>query len=157
MKPAAKPAIKPAAKPAIKIDALLRRVERTALVVCVVMATAAFGIGGGRILPVLAVAAGGLLALVSYRMIVSSAEGLVGMIAPSDAADEEPGQTAAAGRPSPVLTAARVVGRYALLALLAYVMIARLRLPPLGLLAGASSVVAAISLEAVRFRSTQAR
>jgi hypothetical protein len=30
-------------------------------------------------------------------------------------------------------------------------MIARLRLPPLGLLAGASSVVAAVSVEAVRF------
>ena len=103
MKPAAKPAIKPAAKPAIEIDALLRRVERTALVVCVVMAAAAFGIGGGRILPVLAVAAGGLLALVSYRMIVSSAEGLVGMLAPSAAADGEPAETEAAGRPSPVL------------------------------------------------------
>ena len=40
--------------------------------------------------------------------------------------------------------------RYALLALLAYVMIARLRLHPVGLLAGASSVVAAVSVEAGR-------
>jgi hypothetical protein len=40
--------------------------------------------------------------------------------------------------------------RYALLALLAYVMIARLRLHPLGLVAGASSVVAAAVLEAGR-------
>jgi hypothetical protein len=40
--------------------------------------------------------------------------------------------------------------RYALLGLLAYVMIARLRLHPWGLLAGASSVVAGVSLEAVR-------
>src|SRR3970040_1816046 len=32
----------------------------------------------------------------------------------------------------------KVAGRYALLAFLAYVMIARLRLPPLGLIAGAS-------------------
>jgi hypothetical protein len=43
-----------------------------------------------------------------------------------------------------------VIGRYALLALLAYVMIARLRLHPLGLLAGASSVVAAAGVEALR-------
>jgi len=43
-----------------------------------------------------------------------------------------------------------VIGRYALLALLAYVMIARLRLHPLGLLAGASSVVAAAAIEAGR-------
>ena len=34
----------------------------------------------------------------------------------------------------------KLAGRYALLAFLAYVMIARLRLPPLGLMAGASSV-----------------
>ena len=40
--------------------------------------------------------------------------------------------------------------RYALLALLAYVMIARLRLHPVGLLAGVSSVVAAVSIEALR-------
>ncbi len=44
-----------------------------------------------------------------------------------------------------------IVGRYALLAFLAYVMIARLRLSPLGLMAGASSVVAAATVEAARF------
>ena len=43
-----------------------------------------------------------------------------------------------------------IAGRYALLAFLAYVMIARLRLPPVGLIAGASSVVAAASIEALR-------
>ena len=42
----------------------------------------------------------------------------------------------------------RMTGRYALLGFLAYVMIARLRLPPLGLIAGASSVVAAAVIEA---------
>lgn len=41
-------------------------------------------------------------------------------------------------------------GRYGLLALLAYVMIARFRLHPVGVLIGASSVVVAASLEAVR-------
>ena len=40
-----------------------------------------------------------------------------------------------------------IVGRYALLAFLAYVMIARLRLSPLGLIAGASSVPIAVVLE----------
>ena len=45
---------------------------------------------------------------------------------------------------------AKVFVRYALLVLLAYVMIARLRLHPLGLLAGASSVVVAASVEACR-------
>ena len=41
----------------------------------------------------------------------------------------------------------KIAGRYALLAFLAYVMIARLRLPPLGLIAGASSVPIAVLLE----------
>jgi hypothetical protein len=40
--------------------------------------------------------------------------------------------------------------RYALLGFLAYVMIARLRLHPIGLLVGASSVPAAAFVEAVR-------
>ena len=44
----------------------------------------------------------------------------------------------------------KIAGRYALLGFLAYVMIARLRLPPLGLIAGASSVVAAAGAEALR-------
>ena len=44
----------------------------------------------------------------------------------------------------------KLVLRYALLGLLAYVMIARLRLHPWGLLAGASSVVAGVALEAIR-------
>jgi hypothetical protein len=47
--------------------------------------------------------------------------------------------------------ALKMAARYALLAFLAYVMIARLRLPPLGLIAGASSVVAATMVEALRF------
>ena len=45
----------------------------------------------------------------------------------------------------------KIAGRYALLAFLAYVMIARLRLPPLGLIAGASSLAAAAAVEAIRF------
>ena len=51
----------------------------------------------------------------------------------------------------------KVAGRYALLAFLAYVMIARLRLPPLGLIAGASSVVAATVVEAVRHLSKKTK
>jgi hypothetical protein len=141
----------------VQVDVLLKRVERTAVVVCLLMSLAALVLAGGSILPPIAVLAGGLLASVSYRMIVASAGVFADTLAPPgpaaassgglvDAADTSPGT-----RPSPVLTAAKVAGRYALLGLLAYVMIARLRLPPLGLLAGASSVVAAVSVEAIRF------
>lgn len=140
----------------MQVDVLLKRVERTAVVVCVVMALAALAIANGRVMPALAVLAGGILASVSYRMIVSSAGALADTLAPPGSAAAMPLQESAApapdsARPAAVLTGAKVAGRYALLALLAYVMIARLRLPPLGLLAGASSVVAAVSIEAFRF------
>ena len=46
--------------------------------------------------------------------------------------------------------AVKLAGRYALLALAAYVMIVRLRLHAIGVLIGASSLVAAASFEAVR-------
>jgi uncharacterized membrane protein YjgN (DUF898 family) len=60
------------------------------------------------------------------------------------------GKHAAATSPRIGRFMTKVIVRYALLVLLAYVMIARLGLHPLGLLAGASSVVAAASIEAVR-------
>lgn len=54
------------------------------------------------------------------------------------------------GAPSKVALLLRLAGRYALLALMAYGMIARLRLHPIGLLIGMSSLVVAVSLEAIR-------
>ena len=131
---------------------LLKRVERTAVVVCVLMSLAALVLTRGRVIAALAVVAGGLLASVSYRMIVSSAGALASTLAPGSGAARSGSAAPPGGAPpAPVLTGARVAGRYALLALLAYVMIARLRLSPVGLLAGASSVVAAVSIEAFRF------
>jgi len=53
-------------------------------------------------------------------------------------------------RPNVGFAVVKLAGRYALLGFLAYVMIARLRLHPLGLFAGASSVVAAVAIEAGR-------
>jgi len=83
---------------------------------------------------------GGILAGVSF---VGIRSGLGGLLV----------GTAASARPRVAWILLKVVGRYALLALLAYVMIARLRLHPLGLLAGASSVVAAAVIEAGRLLS----
>jgi hypothetical protein len=51
------------------------------------------------------------------------------------------------------ITLVKVVFRYALLGFLAYVMIARLRLHPLGLLVGATSIPAAVFVEAVRLQT----
>jgi hypothetical protein len=140
----------------VQTDVLLKRVERTAVLVCVLMSLAALLLTHGDVRAGLAVLAGGLLASVSYRMIAAGAGGLADMLAPpggaaSPAAPDSPPVSPPARRLSPVLAGAKVAGRYALLGLLAYVMIARLRLPPLGVLAGASSVVAAVSMEAIRF------
>jgi high-affinity K+ transport system ATPase subunit B len=119
-------------------DPLLRRVERTAAVACVVMTIAAYAIARTW-RPPLGVVGGWLLIEVAFRAIHS---GIDAMIA---------GLTGAEKRRGPMAVALlKIAGRYALLAFLAYVMIARLRLHPLGLMAGASSAVAAVSLEAVR-------
>ena len=61
-------------------------------------------------------------------------------------ADPESGSAARGGG------LALIIVRYALLALAGYIMIARLRLHPIGLLAGASSIVAAVTVEAATWR-----
>jgi hypothetical protein len=110
-------------------DDLLARLQRNALVIGLAMAAAAVAIArdwrAGA-----AVLGGGLLvatSLVSIR-----------------GAFDDMAARRRAGR-----AVLKIAGRYALLGFLAYVMIARLRLPPLGLIAGASSVVAAAMVEAV--------
>jgi hypothetical protein len=109
---------------------LLARLQRNALVSCAVMAIAAVAIARDWRAG-LAVLGGGLLTATSFLSIRDGVEDM--------AARRRAGRA--------LLT---VVGRYALLAFLAYVMIARLRLPPLGLIAGASSVVVAAAVEAGR-------
>ena len=136
----------------MEVDVLLKRVERTAVVVCALMAVVALALTRGRVLAAVAVLCGGALASVSYRLIVAGAGGMADMLAPRATDGAPPVERVAPARVAhPAVTGAIVAGRYALLALLAYVMIARLRLPPLGLLAGASSVAAAVSIEALRF------
>lgn len=81
----------------------------------------------------IAVAGGGLLIGISFLVITSSVGGL-----------------STNRRPAWILL--KVTGRYALLGFLAYVMIARLRLPPLGLILGASSFAVAALVELINNR-----
>jgi hypothetical protein len=124
---------------------ILQRVRTTAIVVCLAFAAIAAAVSGGRMGPVLAVMAGGFLVGVSYWLLASGVTDVVDLMMPRT------GESAHLTRRSRLAMTAKLAGRYALLALLAYVMIARLRLHPLGLLVGASSVVAAVAIEAVRF------
>jgi hypothetical protein len=129
----------------IEADPMLRRLRRNAILACLGMAVAAYVLGRGRWAPVFGVLGGGLLIGISYRTIGSGVSSVVELMAvPRQTGDRDPVP------PKVGRTMVLVIGRYALLALLAYVMIARLRLHPLGLLAGASSVAAAAGIEAFR-------
>jgi hypothetical protein len=129
----------------IEADPMLRRLERNAIVACLAMAAVAYVLSRGQWAPVAGVLGGGLLIGISYHTIGSGVGGVVDLMArPRQAGEADP------SAPKVGRMMVLVIGRYALLALLAYVMIARLRLHPLGLLAGASSVVAAAGVEALR-------
>ena len=117
-------------------DPFLRRIEVSAAIACAIMAALALAMSGTR--QAASVFGGGLLIAFSYWTIGS---GVAAMAR---------GQQARPSAPRVGWIATKVLVRYALLVLLAYVMIARLGLHPLGLLAGASSIVAAASIEAVR-------
>jgi hypothetical protein len=111
----------------------LSRFERDALIACAAMATVAAAAWPDRGLSAGAgVLGGGLLSALSYR-------GLKGLVL---ALDE--GQ-----HPSP-RTLVNFFTRHAILAVAAYVMLARLRLHPVAVLAGASSLVVAAAVAAVR-------
>lgn len=128
-------------------DPALRRLERDAVVACGVFAVLALAVSGGRLEAALAVLAGGALIGTSYWAIKAGADSLASALGRRAAGGELP---APLRRRTVVRAAVAFVGRYALLALLAYVMIARLRLHPIGLLAGVSSVAAAAAAEAIR-------
>ena len=125
----------------MEADPLLRRVGRTAVIVCVLMVALALMFSSTRVRSALAVIGGGLIAGTSYLAIQSGVSAFVERLVASDAPPR---------RPALRWAVTKLTLRYALLGFGAYVMIARLRLPPWGLLAGASSIVAAVAVEAVR-------
>src|SRR5580765_7238495 len=115
----------------------LRRVERDALIACAAIAAAACAVARGHVQAPLGVLGGGALPWVSCR----GTKGGIGAL------------TRAEGGGTRVRTAIGLLKfftRYAILAVAAYVIMARLRLPPLAVFAGASSLVVAVAVEAVR-------
>jgi hypothetical protein len=108
----------------------MRQFERDALTACLVMAVIA-GLAAWDPRAAAGVLGGGLLAAISYRGLKA-------------------GVMTAAGGSGHALALVKFFTRYAMLALAAYVMLARLRLPPWAVVAGASSLVVAIVVAAVR-------
>jgi hypothetical protein len=132
----------------VERDQTLRRVERNAFFICAAMTAAACFVQP-RPAVAFGVVGGGLLVGVSYWSLKSSVTALVDVLAGVGNANRT-AEDSARPRANLRREVVKLTLRYALLGLLAYVMIARLRLHPWGLLAGASSVVAGVSLEAVR-------
>jgi hypothetical protein len=126
-------------------DPLLRRLERRALVITVLAAVVALGLRRGQSDVALGVLGGGGLIAVSYWAIRSGIDGMVAL-AVGRAAD---GAEAAVRRRRALGYGLRFVGRYLVLGVLAYVMLVWLRLSPIGLVIGVSSIVVAAAIEAV--------
>jgi hypothetical protein len=148
---------------ALEAEAVLRRVERGACVFCAGAALAAWAWRGGRTDVALGVLGGGALVAASYLAIRGAVDGLVGLLAGPATGAAPPGDVGPSGdgggRPGAAFRAGilvRLALRYALLGFAAYVMIARFRLHPVGIVIGASSIVMAASLEALRFASRPA-
>jgi hypothetical protein len=125
------------------VDPFFRRLTQGAVAFCVLAAAVAFvltrdwRLAGGVI-------GGGALVGISLWAIRSSVDAMLAVMTTGDEAAK-----ARARRQAGAATF-RLVSRYALLGLTAYVMIARLRLHPAGLLIGASSLVASAVLETGR-------
>jgi hypothetical protein len=111
---------------------VIERLQRNAVIACLAIALigslTARSLWWGA-----AVLGGGLLIGVSFVALASGVNGI--------SADRRP-----------AFLLLKVTGRYALLGFLAYVMIARLRLPPLGLILGASSFAVAALVELMNNR-----
>jgi hypothetical protein len=112
-------------------DPFLRRFERDAVLACAALASAALAWPGGGAWLAASVAGGGLLAATSYLFIKGGVDAVA------------TGGT----RPAALV---KYFTRYGILAVAAYVMLARLRLPPVGLLVGVSSLVVAAAVAAAR-------
>jgi len=117
-------------------DPVLRRVERDAVVACAALAVIAAALTPSHLPAAARVVGGGVLVWISYR-------GIKGGI---DAAVEFGGNRPGSGWFGLV----KFFTRYGILAAVAYVIMARLSLPPVAVVVGASSFVIAVIVEALR-------
>jgi len=126
---------------------MIQRLQRNAIVACVGMALLAAVIARSFWWAA-AVIGGGVLIGISFLVLASGVSGIGANPAdPADPADPTDPTDPTDHRPGFLLL--KVTGRYALLGFLAYVMIARLHLPPLGLILGVSSFVVAATAELI--------
>lgn len=121
-------------------DPQLRRIERTALVACAVTVLAA-AIAGAGWRGIVGAVGGALLVAVSWYGVRSGVDAVL---------RAAPHESRSSRRRSAAWRLVKFVTRFAILALLAYVMMVRLRAQSWWVLAGATSVVAAPVIEVFR-------
>jgi hypothetical protein len=122
-------------------DALLRRLGRDAAVICVGAAGVTYLIRPDVPRLALGVVGGGVLIGLAFWAIRGAVEQLT-----------SGGESGENRRNSRGFALVKFFTRHAILALVAYGMMARLQLHPVGLLIGVSSIVMAASVEALRWR-----
>jgi hypothetical protein len=128
---------------------VVERIVRTAAFVCVVL-TAAAAIWTRSVLAPLGVLGGGLLIGLSYWAIASTVDALTARAAPPDAGQENRGSGSETGAKRAGLHLVKIFTRHGMLALAASGRRVRLRLDPVGLLAGVSSLGIAVAVEVLR-------
>jgi hypothetical protein len=133
-------------------DPLLRRLERDAILACLAMALGAWLARPGEPGLAAGVLAGGMLAAVSYRGIKGGIDALL-RVAAGERAEGARG-AARAGVAWPLV---KFFTRYAILALAAYVVLVHLGVHPVGVVLGASSLVAAAAVAAIRLARAPSR
>jgi hypothetical protein len=121
-------------------DPALRQFERSAVWVFAILVVVATATGGG-VRAILGVVGGALLVAVSYRAIHAGVDAVA--LAGSTKNTKNT-------RRSTIWRLLKFITRFAMLGLIAYVMMVRLRAHPVWMLLGASSLVVAAALEAVR-------
>jgi hypothetical protein len=114
------------------MDSTIRRFEREAVFACLVFTALALVWPTGGVAAAGAVLGGGALAALSYLTL----KGVVNLTI--------------SGTKTRIWPLVKFFTRYVILAFVAYVMLARLRLHPVGVIVGATSIVAAAVTAAVR-------
>jgi hypothetical protein len=128
-------------------DPTLRRLERDAAILAILMAAAALIAQHGRTDGALGVLAGGALMLLSYRAIRG---GVDAMVARTLAKHDPGGVHPPVGHLSAAWSLTKFFARYGVIAIVAWAVLARLGAHPIGLFAGVSIPAAALAIEAVR-------
>jgi hypothetical protein len=121
------------------MDSTIRRFEREAVLACLIFSALALVWPEGGVRAAGAVLGGGALAALSYLAL----KGVVTMTI--------------SGTKRRIWPLVKFFTRYAILAFVAYVMLARLRLHPVGVIVGATSIVVAAGAAAIRTIASSSR